>query len=165
MKIKNIVAAIFAALSLLGFVSSSSAQTINGPFVSKQALLSYWNNIGDDGSHTVWLNGYPIWGAGSFSPVTRHPYFQCNDGLIRSDCNSIKGPFLSQQAALNSAHSWVPNSDFMWVALDGNTIYWLGFGPASGSLWYKTCNAQMPYIVLESTTFSGVTGMNCLPQL
>ncbi len=71
MKIKNIVAAIFAALSLLGFVSSSSAQTINGPFVSKQALLSYWNNIGDDGSHTVWLNGYPIWGAGSFSPVMR----------------------------------------------------------------------------------------------
>ncbi|WP_224241095.1 hypothetical protein [Hyalangium gracile] len=160
-----------ASLLLSLFLAqSAAAQSAEGPFFGKQALINYWATAsqGSTWATRVYLNGYQTFFASGFGPASEHFYFQCQDGLIRSNCNSLTGPFFPTYTAQDSINSFVgaSNTPYTFIYQDGSLIQ-VGFGPAFGRFYLKTCYADRNYVVLDSawTVYGSISGIACLPRL
>jgi hypothetical protein len=160
------------ALSLF-LTQSAAAQSEEGPFYSRQHLVDYWsaNASGSSAIH-VFLNMYQVYSHFGFGPALGKAYFQCADGLIRKNCNSIAGPFLWANDAVAYVDSVYGGHSHFWMLLDGMAFVGVPFGPVIGNFHFRTCYGQsyngnlLSYVVLEygyalGTTFP-TTG--CLPQ-
>ncbi len=172
MKAAKTFAGFVVALCLGMAASISYAQSVDGPFVSKQQLVSFWQAKAtrDNQATYIALNGYGVYSfSNGFGPALSLDYYQCSDGLIYTNCNSIKGPISSRDKLYPTVYTMMGSSiSSTTIYLDGTPIHGTpGFSPSSGSFRYKTCPAPRSYIVLDQafTNYGDITGMNCLPQL
>ncbi len=170
MKAAKTLAGLVVALCLGMAASVSYAQSIDGPFVSKQQLVDFWQTkaIKEQQATLIALNGYKVFSSGGFGPSMDVKYFQCSDGLIYTKCNSIKGPFSNRNQIISAVSDMLGNEiSSTTIRVDGNIILGASFSPGSGSFNYKTCPAPYSYMVLDQayTSYGSITGISCLPQL
>lgn len=164
------------ALSLLCLASlplNAAAQTMDGPFFSKQHLVSYWQSAQGSSAIEIALNAYVVYTGFGFGPAFRAEYYVCGDGLIRTNCNQIQGPFTTS-GQLSDYLNQSPGAGFLSVYLDG-AGFMSGFGPNFGTYYYQTCYGDVSpygygthrYIVMQSgfNIYGPVPSLSCLPQL
>ncbi|WPB77616.1 hypothetical protein KYC5002_00420 [Archangium violaceum] len=157
----------------LFLAQSAAAQSVDGPFYSRQHLVDYWatQSVGFGNAIHVFLNHYKVFDHLGFGPALGKSYFQCQDGLIRRDCNSIQGPFIWSSDAVAYLTNVFGDVSHINISLDGTLIN-QGFSPLLGYFNYKTCFGQiyngryLTYVVLEHGFAGGTTfnGISCLPQ-
>ncbi|MFY2559448.1 hypothetical protein ACN469_17580 [Corallococcus terminator] len=166
-------ALLLGLVCLIAVPQDAFAQSEEGPFFSKAHLVGYWE--GDTGSSAIEisLNAFTAYTRIGFGPAYRRDYFRCQDGLIRSDCNQLQGPFVvSWQLSgyLNAS----PGANHLNVTLDGSS-FMIGFGPLFGTYHYRTCYGDTSpfgygvnsYIAMQSGSniYGPVPGLACLPRL
>ncbi|WP_163867218.1 hypothetical protein [Myxococcus eversor] len=168
-----------SATLLLGLVclttlpQAAFAQSNEGPFFSKAHLVGHWQNSPESAAIEISLNAYTAYMRSGFGPALRMNYFSCQDGLIRTDCNQLQGPFVVDwqlSAYLNAS----PGANHLRVYLDGNG-FMTGFGPLFGTYYYRTCYGDTSpfgygvnsYILMQSGSniYGPVPGLSCLPRL
>ncbi|WP_224242493.1 hypothetical protein [Hyalangium gracile] len=157
----------------LFLAGSASAQTEEGPFASRQHLESFWatNSAGSPGAIHVFLNQHRVYSHPGFGPALGKSYFRCADGLIRKNCNSISGPFLSISDAVAYVDSVYGGHSHFWMLLDGASFLGVPFSPVAGTFKFMTCYGgpyngyTLTYVVLaEGNAWNWpLTGISCLP--
>ena len=166
-----------AILCLSFFLAqSAAAQTIDGPFSSRQDLVNYWNALTANSSQAVFvtLNASVAIDKFGFGPAFGSSYFVCADGWIRRDCNSLAGPFLNISSAayyVNSYFGGSPNS-YIGISLDGASVQ-IPFSPALGNFAFVTCYGEnssrglLSYVTLSwgfYGNYNYVPGIACLAR-
>ncbi|WP_224366317.1 hypothetical protein [Hyalangium versicolor] len=170
MKRLSLCAVLF--LSFFLFARSASAQSIDGPFFGKQALVNYWAANQGSQATEIYLNGYLLHWSIGFGPAFFKSYYQCSDGLIRSNCNALNGPFRNGSDAKAYVNNVVGNST-SFIRLD---VTILQNGSGSWFFQFKTCYGDpspfsgntVNYVLLDyysSTSSGSIPGLACLPRL
>ena len=162
---------------LLSFFLAQSAEaqsSEDGPFYSRQSLVNYWTTQSASSAWAidVFLNQYQVYSHFGFGPALGKQYFQCSDGLIRKNCSSIAGPFLSAGDAVAYVDSVYGGHSHFWLLLDGNAFVGVPFGPVVGTFYFQTCyggpynGSTLTYVVLQTGNAFNVqlNGIACLPQ-